>query len=298
MKSLTDNLGKSLSRRQALRNLGLGAAGLTALGGLTKTAWAGDGNEDVAILNFALNLEYLEAEFYTYAFFGDGIENHQVDTDGAGTEGTVTIKNNPKVPFADPQVERYAREIGRDERRHVRFFRQALIQAGAQQVARPQINLQGSFDTLAQAAGIGQSFDPFENDLNFLLGAFIFEDVGVTLFGGAASLLTNKQFLDSAAGILAVEAYHAGNIRVNLFETGSQEVYDAAQKISDLRMALSGANDDQGVIGPMGGSNIVPTDGNGRAFRRTPRQGLNIVYGAKNASQGLFFPNGLNGSLS
>ncbi|MBA3609678.1 MAG: hypothetical protein H0W43_14425 [Chthoniobacterales bacterium] len=63
-----------------------------------------------------------------------------------------------------------------------------------------------------------------------------------------------------------------------------------------MRKMLSGADDDQGVVLD-GRANIVPTDSNGRAFRRTPRQGLNIVYGAKDASSGLFFPNGVNGTI-
>jgi len=175
------------------------------------------------------------------------------------------------------------------------FFRNALAAAGAQPIARPAIDLLNSFNTLAQVAGIGQSFDPFANDVNFLLGAFIFEDVGVTLFGGSARLLTNKDILESAAGILAVEAYHAGNIRVNIFNAGPGP-QGLAQRISDVRKMLSGADDDQGVVLD-GRANIVPTDTNGRAFRRTPRQGLNIVYGAKDASRGLFFPNGVNGTI-
>lgn len=286
-----------LSRRQALRNLGLGAFGLTALGALAKNVSAATGpGQDAAVLQFALNLEYLEAEYYTYAVFGTGIETQGVGVDGSGTPGTVTIKPNPRVPFADPKVAQYAAEIAADERNHVKFFRSALTTAGIQPVARPKIDLLNSFNTLAQAAGIGPAFDPFANDVNFLLGAFIFEDVGVTLFAGAARLLANKDFLDAAASVLAVEAYHAGNIRVNIFAAGSGP-QGLAQKVSDLRKALSGANDDQGVVDSSGNANIVPTDANGLAFRRTTRQGLNIVYGAVNASSGLFFPNGLNGPI-
>ena len=39
-------------------------------------------------------------------------------------------------------------------------------------------------------------------------------------------------------------------------------------------------------------------DNNGIAFSRTTRQVLNIVYGAPNATKGLFFPNGLNGQIT
>lgn len=277
---------------------------MTALGALSKTAFAqasGPGL-DVAVAQFALNLEYLEAEFYTYAVFGTGIETQGIAVNGSGTPGTVTIKASPAVPFQDAAIRQYAEEIGRDERSHVTLFRSALSTAGAQPVARPAINLRESFNTLAQAAGIGPSFDPFANDVNFLLGAFIFEDVGVTLFAGAARVLTNKDILESAAGVLAVEAYHAGNIRVNIFARGQAAPADPsgpiaiAQRISDLRRQLSVADDDQGVV-LNGSANIVPTDSMGRAFRRIPRQGLNIVYGAIGASSGLFFPNGLNGTI-
>lgn len=288
-----------LSRRQALRNLGLGAVGLTTLGALSKSAFGQQSGAglDAAVAQFALNLEYLEAEFYTYAVFGTGIESQGVPVDGNGTPGTVTIKSNSKVPFSDPKIAQYASEIGQDERTHVKLFRSTLSAAGAQPVARPAIDLLNSFNTLAQAAGIGQSFDPFANDVNFLLGAFIFEDVGVTLFAGAARFLTNKDILETSAGVLAVEAYHAGNIRVNIFNAGAGP-QGLAQKVSDLRKKLSGVDDDQGVVDGNGNANIVPTDSNGRAFRRTTRQGLNIVYGAQNASKGLFFPNGLNGEIN
>ena len=124
-----------------------------------------------------------------------------------------------------------------------------------------------------------------------------FEDVGVTAFKGAARLLTNKDYLEAAAGVLAVEAYHAGNIRVNVFNLGS-EARGIAQKISNVRQSLSGADDDQGVVGPEVRANIVPTSLNGLAYSRSARQVLNIVYGAQGATKGLFLPNGLNGPIT
>jgi hypothetical protein len=85
---------------------------------------------------------------------------------------------------------------------------------------------------------LGSSFDPFANEVNFLIGAFVFEDVGVTAYRGAAPLITSKDYLAAAARILAVEAYHAGIIRTLLFELGPY-TQDAANKISNLRNSLS-----------------------------------------------------------
>jgi hypothetical protein len=291
------------TRRDALKRLGLGAAGLTGLSLLTPQAWADAGGrdnkttpEDIAVLQFALNLEYLEAEYYTYAVTGSGIEQAGASIFGSGNNGPTLVKPNPRVPFADNNVQQYAQEIAADELAHVNFIRAALQSLGVTPVAKPTIDLNGAWNTLAQAAGLvpaGGTFDPFANDLNFLLGAFVFEDVGVTAYRGAATLLSNKNVLSAAAGILGVEAYHAGIIRSELFGEGA-EVIAAVQKISDTRDALDGAADlDQGLtIG--GQANLVPTDANGIAFARTVQQVLNIVYFAPNATSGGFFPQGIN----
>ncbi|GAC1397318.1 MAG: ferritin-like domain-containing protein [Pyrinomonadaceae bacterium] len=291
----TNNLARLVNnegdRRRFLQHLGVAGLGAAALGimGSSQPAAAQAAITDLDVFNFALNLEYLEAEFYVRAAFGRGLSD--ADTGGVGTRGAVT--GGRQVTFASDAIRQYAEEIAGDEEAHVKFFRSAL---GSAAIARPVINLQESFTMAARAAGVinsSQTFDPYADENSFLIGAFIFEDVGVTAFRGAAPLLTNKDNLSAAAGVLAVEAYHAGNIRVNMFARG---LASPAQKISDLRGALGGGKD-QGIIGGNGQANIVPTDANGLAFARTTREVLNIVYGAVNASSGLFFPQGVNGNI-
>ncbi|GGF14920.1 ferritin-like domain-containing protein [Williamsia phyllosphaerae] len=288
-------------RAAAITGVGVGVGGAVAAGTANAAPFPpGAGSSmpepagqisDGAILNFALNLEYLEAEFYQRAVNGVGLPGNLLG--GKGRPGGVT--GGRKVNFTSPAVRAYAKEIAADELDHVAFLRKAL---GGAAVARPAIDLDASFTAAAKAAGLisgNQKFDVFANENNFLLGAFIFEDVGVTAYKGAAPLVQNKTYLAAAAGILAVEAYHAGIVRSSLYNKG---LIKEANAISDARDSLDGGSDlDQGIT--LGGAaNLVPTDRNAIAFSRTPGQVLNIVYlNPKKVSAGGFYPAGVNGSL-
>ena len=289
-------------RRSLFKRAGAGLAGAAAVsalsaGGvvLSSTKAEAAAITDADIFNFALNLEYLEAEFYLRAATGSGLP--AALTTGTGTQGTVT--GGGLVPFVSPAIAAYAQRIAVDELSHVRFIHDVL---GASAVAEPTIDLVTSFTTLAVAAGLiaqGQTFNPFADDVSFLLGSYIFEDVGVTAYGGAAALITNPDNLTAAASILAIEAYHAGAIRTLLSDLGAGAATDA---ISNLRMTLSGEADDAGTLlvtpGYTNAYNFVVNDSNGLTFRRTTSQVLNIVYGGGAAGVGgLFFPNGMNGTI-
>lgn len=276
---------------------GSGQAGNTS-GVSTPATQIGDGD----ILNFALNLEYLEASYYLFATTGAGLDASLLA--GTGTRGTVT--GGRQVTFRDPVVGQYAREIAADERAHVAFLRQAL---GSAAVAIPAIDIgtsaTGAFSSAAVAAGLitqGQSFDPYSSDENFLLGAYIFEDVGVSAYKGASPLISNSTYLDAAAGILATEAYHAGLVRTALYMKGLQTpaLIDATEAISNARDSLDGSSDlDQGVRPVNGVANIVPADANAICFSRTTGQVLDIVYLTRMAAmRGGFFPNGVNGTIN
>ena len=283
----------------------------------TPTASATTAFNDGDILNFALNLEYLEAEFYLYATTGAGLPAG-MRTGTVGTQGAVTATGATAVPFTDPIVRQYAREIAADEMAHVRFLRAALGNAA---VAEPAIDIgvgpNNAFSNAARAAtliGAGATFNPYASDEAFLIGAFIFEDVGVTAYKGAAPLLS-KTYIEAAAGILAAEAYHAGLVRTVLYRKGIQtptamignrDLIGATEAISDLRDNADNSIDtDQGIrpvgSGVTGTSNLVPTNGDGIVFSRSAGDVLNIVYltpTAATTAPGSFFPNGVNGRIN
>lgn len=303
---------------------------------------------DNDILNFALNLEYLEANFYYLAAFGTTIDVSnaastaagamKLGITGVGTQGTVTANATSQVNFGtNVTVASYCIETAVEEGKHVNFLRNALSTAA---VAQPQIDLTGgtgtgAFDKLATAATIGSSFNPYSSDMNFLVGAYVFEDVGVTAYHGAASLISQttsgKTILGAAAGILAVEAYHAGLVRTSLYAadaaSNSTTYTGLTTLISKLRAQLAKAvapspasaydadPDDFGIASftpgvGLGGAAAVPVarlvDADPTtviAFSRTTTQILNIVTGGGavngtavvSPATGVFFPKGMNG---
>ena len=310
------------SRRKML-SLGTSALAGLAVAGLTKAAVAQTTITDTDILNFALQLEYLEANFYNLAVNGVTIDklSTPVAITGTGTQGVVVTKPSfTKTVFTSTTIAAYAAETAVEETKHVSFLRNALTTAA---VAQPQIDLVNSFNTLAQGALGLSAFDPFAAndgltaDQAFLIGAFIFEDVGVTAYSGAAGSISTNSTLVAAAGILAVEAYHAGLVRtaINAADAGTDKLNSITRKIAAFRNKLDGltTTDDYGVsqttapaMVALQGSNATypaqtivdasPTTS--LAFSRTPAQVLQVVTGVTNTPhKGVFFPNGLNGNI-
>src|SRR5688500_1415238 len=277
----------AITRRSALR--AFGAVGMAAaLRPSIATAQTPAAISDGRIFNFALNPASLEAEYYLRGTSGRGMDA----ADAGSNPGPVT--GGRRVPWKNDDLREFMEEVAANELAHVRFYRRTL---GAQAVPRPAID-RTAFAAAAKAAGLGDDFDPFASEMNFFLGGMLMEDVGVTAYHGAAPLISNKQFLDAAAGILAVEAYHMGMARSVLYRMGD-DAREAANKLSDARDKLDGPEDvDQGIE-VNGKANIVPSDPDGIAFKRTPQQVLRIVYlsDKPGVSGGGLFPRGMNGNL-
>src|SRR5918995_1316949 len=280
-----------LSRRESLQTLaaGLGASvGLHWPTGARAQAAAPSDLKDEDIFQFALNLEYMEAEYYLRATTGKGIDSADLGSDPG------MVKGGRKVSFESKMIAEFADELAENELAHVRFYRKTL---GSQAVARPAIDFESGFAAVAKAAGLSD-FDPFANDMNFLLGGMLFEDVGVTGYAGAVPLLQKSEFVEAAAAILAVEAYHMGMARSQLYQMG-ERAQKAANAVSAARDKLDGPEDKDQGIERNGKANFVPSNPDGIAFRRTPQEVLRIVYLTDKAgtSSGGFYPKGMNGTL-
>ena len=246
--------------------------GASALG-IKPSSVEAAGITDVDILNFALNLEYLEAEFYAMALTGKTIEDYGIGIDGTGTPGPTT--GGMKVDFAPSggaeksgKLSDIALEIAYDEAQHVLLLRKAL---GSYAVAKPAINL--------DALGIG-----FADFKQFLTLARAFEDTGVSAYGGAAPLITSKAYLGVAVQIALTEALHAANLRL---------------LVSENNVPIS-ALDSLDVVPPPSGTFYFTVDLQALAVVRTTSQVLAIVYHNSTAgtNMGGFFPKGVNGTIN
>lgn len=181
-------LGEKSSRRDSfakMRGIGKDVAlasipfGLAAMSKTTSAATRSMGIADaqadpIAILNFALTLEYLERDFYQM---------------GVSTNGLIPQKDMDIFGL-----------IADHEQAHVDFLLAAL---GNDAISKP------TFDFT-----VGGTFDTFSNYQTFMLLAQGFEDTGVRAYKGqAGGLANNKDLLTYALQIHSVEARHASQIR-------------------------------------------------------------------------------------
>ncbi len=274
---ISDVLAQAPNRRSLLKKIGMASAAAgaaMATGGAFKLSADPSSPTPVDILQFALNLEYLEAEFYTVATTGNTMDMapYNIPISGQGNSGAAT--GGSRVSFGNSLVftGQIALEIAQDERDHVVLLRTALSNAGVTPIAQPPINL--------NALGIG-----FANELQFLTLARVFEDVGVTAYGGAAQLASfaSSPYIGTAARILATEAEHVGSIRLQV------------ARLAVPTTAIDGVD----IIPPPSGSSYISADSTtGLTAIRTPGQVLYLVYGNQaGVTQGGFFPMGVNGNL-
>ena len=270
-----------MNRRRMITGLGLaaGAAGMLGTTGCTTDGTVAIPSPTttptvVDVLNFALNLEYFEASFYSYIVTGSGLSAADMGT-GAGT-----VTGGAKINFQYSAIANIAANLMAEEVQHVEFLRATIGAVGGAPVAMPALNL----------AALGAP----TNDATFVALARTIEGVGVSAYaGGAQYLVSSGPALNYAGQILDVEAQHSGALRQACiyFPSGTAVASPAADALDMPPTASAIFN-----TSPSTGLNPV----------RTISQVLGIVYGQATATttnpaagitKGGFFPNGLNGNI-
>lgn len=168
--------------------------------------------DDVEILNYALTLEYLEAEFYERAL--DNLDRDDIDS--VSPVANLDVRNRDRI-IDDLEV------IRSHEEAHATTLASVIESLGATPVPEPDFDF-GSAVTDAE---------------EFLATAAALEDTGVAAYAGAAPAIEDPTLVPPALSIHSVEGRHASFVRTVGGEIGFPVSYDQPLPPADVREAAA-----------------------------------------------------------
>ncbi|MGA1981491.1 MAG: ferritin-like domain-containing protein [Acidobacteriaceae bacterium] len=297
--------GHALNRRHFLAALGMtgAAAGAGMMSGCSTSnsvAVTTASTAQVDMLNFALNVKYLQATFYSFIAKGTDLTGSAVTNSGPVTGApTAALSFAGVAGVTNPQqVTDILNEIYYDEKNHVSTLLGLL---GVSAVFRPAINLAG-FGTITAT--------------NALSIARLLEDVGVTAYAGIIGSLSSSD-ITLLGQIMGADSLHAGILRLTALQNPTVAAYIKADTMDVAPFDLgatsnAGPTASGGFFATAGASTASTATPAGFAFTRTISQVFSILFGTETATgsnttvtlaaigttSGGFFPNGVNGNLN
>jgi len=297
--------GHALNRRHFIAALGMtgAAAGAGMMSGcstsnsvaVTTTA----STAQIDMLNFALNVKYLQATFYSYITQGKDLTGSAVTNSPSPTGGPAVLSFAGIAGVTNAQqITDMLNEIYYDEKNHVTTLLGLL---GVSAVFRPQINLAG-FGTITTT--------------NALSIARLLEDVGVTAYAGIIPSLSSSD-ITLLGQIMGADSLHAGILRLTALQNPSIAAYIKADTLDVAPFdpgagSSAGPTSSGGFFATAGASTASVANPAGFAFTRSISQAYSILFGTETATgstttvtlatvgttSGGFFPNGVNGNLN
>ncbi|KAH9295211.1 hypothetical protein KI387_038799 [Taxus chinensis] len=263
---------------------------------------------DVDSVEFPLNLEYLEAEFFLYGALGYGLDRAAPELVGGGPTPI-----GAKKAKLDSVIQEIILEFAYQEVGHIRAIKETVPG-----FPRPQLDLSArvfaqtidaAFDTK-----LDPPFDPYANSVNYLLASYLIPYVGLTGYVGTNAGLQSQTAKRLVAGLLGVESGQDAVIRALLFERKSEKVKPYSYTVAEFTDFISTLRNklghtpvvDEGLVvdkrlGAEGlvKGNILAADKYSVAYARTPAQILRIVYSSGSESvPGGFYPHGGDGNIA
>ncbi|KAJ4762186.1 Desiccation-related protein PCC13-62 [Rhynchospora pubera] len=239
---------------------------------------------DVDLLEFPLNLEFLEAEFFLWGSLGHGLDKAAPNLTDGGPPPIGGKKAN-----LDPLTHDIIMQFAFQEVGHIRAIKKTI-----KGFPRPLIDISpGNFAKLMDMAfkqKLNPPFDPYANELNYLLASYVIPYVGLTGYVGANPKLQTAQAKRLVAGLLGVESAQDAVIRGLLYERALQKVepYDITVAEFTGRISKPEKQDRQ-----------ARSDADSLSYDRTPEEILRIVYSTGNEhTPGGFFPECADGRIA
>ncbi|KAH9295215.1 hypothetical protein KI387_038803, partial [Taxus chinensis] len=246
---------------------------------------------DIDSLEFPLNLEYLEAEFFLYGALGYGLDRAAPELVSGGPPPV-----GAKEAKLDPVIRDIIVEFGYQEVGHIRAIKETVPG-----FPRPQLDLSARVFAQTMNAAfntkLNPPFDPYANSVNYLLASYLIPYVGLTGYVGTNARLHSKTAKRLVAGLLGVESGQDAVIRALLFERKLEKVKPYAYTVAEFTNFISSLRNkfghtavvDEGLVVEkwlgaerMVKGNILAGDKYSLAYARTPAQILRIVYSSGN----------------
>ncbi|KAK3041963.1 hypothetical protein RJ639_002271 [Escallonia herrerae] len=256
--------------------------------------------EDIDMMQFAENLEHLEADFFLWSALGYGLDQVAPWLAMGGPPPIGAQKAN-----LDALTQHIIEEFGYEEVGHLRALKTTV---GG--FPRPLLDLSAhNFAKLFdQAFGypLVPPFDPYRDSLSYMLASYVIPYVGLV---GYVGINPNIKGYITKRGLKPAKMPLSG-----LYERAKEVVhpYNHAVakftiRISELRnrLAMCGIKD-EGIIVPLElgaenrtTTNVLSANYDSLSYRRTPQEILTIVYGTGDEHvPGGFYPHGGNGRIA
>ena len=277
-----------LSRRRFLGGV-TGAVALVAGAGFIEVPKALAQSAAPAIpdvLNFALNLEFLEANLYSIVTTGSPISSTL-----SGTTSPTSM-NSPGQITLDAPTTALFQALANDEEHHIADLQNAIIGLGATPITQPAINYgaKGTITTQAQLLATTRQFTALGNS---------------AYAGSAQFLVSNGTVLGVAGQILGAEGSHLGAVNYQLISQNITAAFNSNQAAFLDQMDLPPSPTQYFTVFIPGVNDNTTTQPDGLAPYRTTSQDLGVVYGASTptayaaagVTSGGFFPQGVNGNI-
>ncbi|KAK4586029.1 hypothetical protein RGQ29_023277 [Quercus rubra] len=252
---------------------------------------------DVDLLEFPLNLEFFEAEFFLYGALGYGLDNVAPNLTKGGLTPLGAMKADLDHFTQDVILQFAYQEVG-----HLR-----AIQKVVKGFPRPLLDLSKESFAKTVDAAIGKKlsppFDPYSSGVHFLLASYLIPYVGLTGYVGTIPKLKAPSSRRLVAGLLAYLYEHAKDI-VSPYGITVGEFTNLFSELRD-RLGHQG-HKDEGLVVPLAegaegkiNGNVLAGDADSVAFDRTAEEILRIVYGSGDEKKpGGFYPKGGNGRIA
>ncbi|RYR12629.1 hypothetical protein Ahy_B04g070079 isoform A [Arachis hypogaea] len=251
---------------------------------------------DADRIEFALNLEYLEAEFFLYGALGYGLDVVAPELAGGGP-APIGAQLAALSPLVRDLISQFAyQEVG-----HLRAIKKEV-----KGFPRPVLDLRvGTFARIMDSAfgrRLYPPFDPYASEINYLLASYVIPYVGLTGYVGTNPQLQNTTSKRLVAGLLGVESGQDAVIRTWLYERLEVRVMPYRLTVAEFTNRISVLRDRLGNAGVKEGrvvGNVLAANNASLSYDRTPEEILRIVYGTGDAHiPGGFFPNGASGAIA